>query len=497
MTKNPVEERPVRKIKSRSSLRNQKLAAAGLLVAVMAVTCDIPARAQGATEGDAVLPQTRRDAAKELAMKITEPFTFAAVGDIIIRRPVGQLDDAGFQALAKVMRAADTTYANMEGPIIDESDPNYHGPRAGGPKTIIDDLKAMGIRVMTTSNNHTMDGGSEGMFMTNRLLDEAGITHAGSGKDLTEARQARVGITPKGTIGVVGMYSIDPSSYPPPTRYSDARDKWPGLNPLHVTPYNVVTAEHMASLRKIRDASYAHRSEVTVPVAPAPANESPNELMLFGSRYKVGENVGSLNYTIDQRDLDGIMRSVRVGKQNSDFMVVAIHAHQNSFSYQAYSHDNSTPDFLIELAHKAIDNGADVFVGHGVHTVRGVEIYKGKPVFYGVASFVQHEGPAIEVTDPSRPPAAQQSREPDNKEVLLTTSRYEGGRLVEVRLYPVDCGIDGTRTVSKAGVPMTPSPEQAQRILKHIQDLSKPFGTMISIEGNVGVIHVAQTETQH
>ena len=59
-------------------------------------------------------------------------------------------------------------------------------------------------RVMTTANNHTMDGGSEGMFMTNRLLDEARITHAGSGKDLTEARKARVGITPKGTIGVVG-----------------------------------------------------------------------------------------------------------------------------------------------------------------------------------------------------------------------------------------------------------------------------------------------------
>jgi Bacterial capsule synthesis protein PGA_cap len=338
-------------ISKRSHLRSQKFAGIGLVVAALAVTCVSLARGQGAAEGDVALPQTRRDAAKELAMKITEPFTFAAVGDIIVRRPMGQLGDAGFQALTKVMRAADSTYANMEGPIIDELDPNYHGPQAGGPKTIIDDLKAMGIRVMTTANNHTMDGGSEGMFMTNRLLDQAGITRAGSGKDLTEARQAQVGITPKGTIGVVGMYSIDPSSNPAWTRYTDARDKWPGLNPLHVTPYNVVTAEQMASLRKIRDASYAHRSEVTVPVAPAPANESPNELSLFGTRYKVGDKVGSLAYTIDRRDLDGIMRSIRVGKQSSDFMVVAIHAHQNSFSYQAYSHDNSTPDFLIELAH--------------------------------------------------------------------------------------------------------------------------------------------------
>jgi poly-gamma-glutamate synthesis protein (capsule biosynthesis protein) len=89
-----------------------------------------------------------------------------------------------------------------------------------------------------------------------------------------------------------------------------------------------------------------------------------------------------------------------------------------------------------------------------------------------------------------------QSRQPDNQEVLLATSRYEGGKLVEVRLYPADCGIEGTRTVSKAGIPMTPSPEQAQRILKHVQDLSKPFGTTISIEDNVGVIRMAQTATK-
>src|SRR3979490_961930 len=109
------------------------------------------------------------------------------------------------------------------------------------------------------------------------------------------------------------------------------------------------------------------------------------------------------------------MRSIRVEKQNSAFLVVAIHCHQNSFSYQAYSHDNSTPDFLIELAHKAIDNGADVFVRHGIHPLRGVEIYKGKPIFYGVASFIQHEGPAIEVTDPSRPPVTAQAPQPANQ----------------------------------------------------------------------------------
>jgi hypothetical protein len=44
---------------------------------------------------------------------------------------------------------------------------------------------------MTTANNHTNDGGSEGMFMTNRLLDEARITHAGSGTALMALKSMR------------------------------------------------------------------------------------------------------------------------------------------------------------------------------------------------------------------------------------------------------------------------------------------------------------------
>jgi poly-gamma-glutamate capsule biosynthesis protein CapA/YwtB (metallophosphatase superfamily) len=494
----------MRKCKTRTGFRGLELFAIGLFVTTLVISSASLVRGQGAVGGDGESPRVRHDAAKELAMKITEPFTFAAVGDILApRRPFGQLQDAGFQALIKVMRAADMTYANLEGPIINVSDPDYHGPQVpvGNwlPITIIDDLKSMGVRIMSTANNQSMNDGADGVFRTNRLLDEARITHAGTGRNLTDARAARFASTPKGTIGVVGIFSIDPTSNPErPVRYSDARDSVPGLNPLHVTPYNVVTAEQMASLRKIRDAVYANRSEVAVPIVPVPPNESTNELSLFGTLYKVGEKVGSLSYQMDPKDLAGIIQSIRYGKQNSDFMIVAMHTHQNTFAYQAYSHDNSSPDFLVEMAHRAIDNGADIFVGHGVHTLRGVEIYKGKPIFYGVASFIFQEGPAGYITDPSRSqPVGNESAAPlgpsDTHEPLLATSKYEGGKLVEVRLYPADTGIDGTRTISKSGIPMTPSPEQAQRILKLLQDVSKPFGTKISIENNVGVIRVSQT----
>ena len=54
---------------------------------------------------------------------------------------------------------------------------------------------------------------------------------------------------------------------------------------------------------------------------------------------------------MDRKDLLDIIQSVQEGKQLSDFVVVAIHV--SSFAFQAYSHDNSTPDFLVELAHAA------------------------------------------------------------------------------------------------------------------------------------------------
>ena len=37
---------------------------------------------------------------------------------------------------------------------------------------------------------------------------------------------------------------------------------------------------------------------------------------------------------------------------------------------------------------------------------------------------------------------------------------------------------------------MTAPPEIAQRILTRLQKLSEPFGTRITIEGNIGVVRV-------
>jgi hypothetical protein len=48
--------------------------------------------------------------------------------------------------------------------------------------------------------------------------------------------------------------------------------------------------------------------------------------------------------------------------------------------------------YMREIGHAAIDAGADLVIGHGPHFSLPVEIYQGKPIFYGLGSFSFHTG---------------------------------------------------------------------------------------------------------
>jgi poly-gamma-glutamate synthesis protein (capsule biosynthesis protein) len=45
-----------------------------------------------------------------------------------------------------------------------------------------------------------------------------------------------------------------------------------------------------------------------------------------------------------------------------------------------------------QIAHAAVDAGADLIMGHGVHAITPIEVYKGKPIFYGLGCFAFNEG---------------------------------------------------------------------------------------------------------
>ena len=44
--------------------------------------------------------------------------------------------------------------------------------------------------------------------------------------------------------------------------------------------------------------------------------------------------------------------------------------------------------FPEEFAHFSIDQGCSLFFAHGPHFLRGIEIYKNRPIFYSLGNFI-------------------------------------------------------------------------------------------------------------
>lgn len=85
------------------------------------------------------------------------------------------------------------------------------------------------------------------------------------------------------------------------------------------------------------------------------------------------------------------LSAIRTAKRNADFVIVHVHAHEPG------NWSETPPAVLEELAHRAVDVGADQFVGHGLHQLRGIEIYRGEPIFYGLANFIFQNEPTYPV----------------------------------------------------------------------------------------------------
>jgi poly-gamma-glutamate synthesis protein (capsule biosynthesis protein) len=430
-----------------------------------------------------------RDPQRELTMSVADGFTLAAVGDCIIARPVSQTP--GFAPVGKILRDADSAFGNFEGTAIDLSrtpavpQAEFGGVWIIGAPAVATDLKAIGFDVMSRANNHATDWGLEGM---RHALDEAGIVHAGVGEHRAAARAARFFDTEKGRVALISLAStFTPlSRSAPPAGEAPGR---PGVNALRTTRYSLVTPDELRALRKIRDEQPAGSVRV-------PEKEPADEVDLFGVRYKVGDHRG-FTYTIDPVDEREILKSIRAAKQLSDFVIVTIHAHEpGNWSQQP-------ADFLPTLAHAAIDAGADQFIGHGPHQLRGIEVYHGKPIFYSLGDFIfqldllapvgndlyeQYKMDAATATDAEF--NAMWNRLTFSGEVwyqsVVTTSRFEKGQVAEIRLQPID--LSYTARGADRGVPRLASAEVSKTILERLQRLSQPFGTRIAIEGGVGVI---------
>lgn len=443
-----------------------------------------------------------RTAASETMAKISAPFTVATVGDIIMPLPVNR-SDPRFMALVAKIRQADVGFANMESSLADFA--SFEGPVTGtvAPLETGKAIKAMGINLMSRANNHTFDGGLAGMVSTDAALDRLGIAHAGTGRNLQDARAAKFLETAKGRVGLVGMFSIeDVGNFGPAYARTEASllngtlGGAAGINPLHLIAYHVVSAGQLAQLQSIA-VVYGPRAGA---VTKGPAGE--DRFRFFDEWFEAGADPGTLHYVMDPSDEKANLDSIQNGKIRADFLIATIHAHQTpqycgncaaggAGSGMKEASGHFPPDFLVKLAHDSIDEGADMFVTHGVHALAGVEIYHGRPIFYGLSNFVFQFGLQAGASDDALANYAKMAAldDPATQEAVLATSHYEGGKLVEVRLYPADLG-GRSRPLSRMGIPELPDAATAVRILSELQLYSKPFGTRIEIRDGIGIIRV-------
>jgi poly-gamma-glutamate synthesis protein (capsule biosynthesis protein) len=105
----------------------------------------------------------------------------------------------------------------------------------------------------------------------------------------------------------------------------------------------------------------------------------------------------------------------------------------------------------VEFAHKLIDDGADMILGHHPHRVQGIEIYNGKPIFYSLGNFLFDQN------------------DKENMESFIIDMKYKGTELIECVAIPV-------RIAGKTTVEILTG-QDAVSILRRQTELSGKLGT--------------------
>ncbi|HEY8176118.1 MAG TPA: CapA family protein [Gemmatimonadaceae bacterium] len=508
----------------------RSLTSFGLALALAAATRNLAGQAQpGGRGGQTTVPRWIPDPESQLLpapvpATVRDGFRLVTLGDLLYWRPVRQQIDSGMEAALRIVRSADFATANLEGTFFDlrtkRISPQGGGLMAGAPE-LAEDIKNLGVRLVSKANNHTVDWGVAGMNENRRLLEIAGLPYAGAGDNRQAARAATFVDLQKGRVAVVSAASSFQTGAIPLDEDAEIPAR-AGISVLRTTSVHTVTAHEMTVLQQmdsVRQASglsisgnNGGRGAGAAQGASTGEPSVPREITVLGQTYRLGARSG-WTWSMNKLDNFEILREVRSAKKLADLVIFTIHAHEGPDA--PGEGDGPYPaDFLPVLFHNVIDAGADVVAGHGSHALRGIEIYKGRPIFYGLSTFlfqgyilITQESRDVQNLDPryaSRgetqvrlnggpPPGAADSTGllGSWNVSILPVMTYEGGRVKEIRIYPID--VRRNAQSKQSGLPRIAPPELGRRILTLLRELSAPFGTDIRIEDNVGVIRIPAT----
>ena len=97
-----------------------------------------------------------------------------------------------FDDIKNYISSADIAVGNLETTFAGKERGYSNYPRFNSPEQLAYNLKDMGIDVLCTANNHSMDTNYSGVVSTLDFLDDAGISHIGTSRTAEEQNQILV-----------------------------------------------------------------------------------------------------------------------------------------------------------------------------------------------------------------------------------------------------------------------------------------------------------------
>ncbi len=441
----------------------------------------------------------------------------AVTGDTMLTRRLSVFDEEPYLALVKILREADATFTNMETTVheYNECTPGLtRGTYMTTEPRLLEDLKWMGINMVSCANNHAFNFGQEGIQSTIRYLDQAGITHAGTGLNLAEARAPGYLDTRNGRVGLIAATAFFQPFEAAAQQRMDVKGR-PGINPLNFDRTYTMDRQAFAEFLRVNHALGFDRQKERAERHTYSDRDAPQdrekELNFMGNKFVEGDRF-SVSTKADKRDVEAILKWVREARKQAEWVVVSLHCHEYGgatlFTAKANVELEEMAQFLVDVAHQCIDNGADVIAGHGSHFPLGVEIYNSRPILYSAGNFIFQVETARFLADDAYtrfglPWNATPSDwlEARNKgdtrghpafapfwQNIVSVTHFKSGKLDRVNLYPIDQGY--RKAWAQRGRPVLAHGEIANGILQRVSQLSKHYGTEVKIENEVGIIRV-------
>jgi len=264
------------------------------------------------------------------------------VGDMMPHDPNPDIHFENFKPLLSDENAM--SFGQLEGVLTTERIKSNASPsHCGCDITLAAAMKRAGFDIVSFAGNHSVDFGPKSFLETLDHVTEAGLVYVGAGKDEDDARTIRYMEKNGVKFAFLAYSSILPHG-------SWAERDRPGCNPAR--GLNAYEPEEP-------DQPGTH---ITVHTFPHP------------------------------RDLQYMLEDIRTARANADIVVMSIHwgihvTRAVLAEYQRY------------YAHFAIDAGVDIIFGHHAHTLKPVEVYKGKAIFYSLGNAALGGNEKIDMMD--------------------------------------------------------------------------------------------------